>query len=216
MSNVIKAAKLDFWLVKPYYKNMCISLVVPAIIVFVNRSLPSAVSFAMCFISITAGYTFSISEKNGMERFYGALPVSPTHLVIGRYLYTCLMGAASLLFSIAVHPLILRALGENVQLSDIGLAVIVGIIVFSFGTVFSLPCYYKYGAIKGRAFMYIPVAGYLGILYLLSKTNIAGTPVLSALADNPTLAAAAMLLVCLMAYLFSILVSIHVLRNKEV
>ena len=36
-------------------------------------------------------------------------------------------------------------------------------------TVFQIPGYYKYGSIKGRVFMYIPVAGFLVTLLLLSK-----------------------------------------------
>lgn len=41
---------------------------------------------------MASGYTFSISEKNGMERLYGILPITKKEFVLGRYLYTIIMG----------------------------------------------------------------------------------------------------------------------------
>ena len=44
---------------------------------------------------------------------------------------------------------------------------IAGVFLFALYTVFQIPGYYKYGSIKGRVFMYIPVAGFLVTLLLL-------------------------------------------------
>ena len=70
MSNILKAAKLDFALIKPYIKVICFTMLLPAAFAAINRSLLTGVAFAMCFIAMTTGYTFSITEKNGMERLY--------------------------------------------------------------------------------------------------------------------------------------------------
>ena len=76
MANIIKAMKLDFDLVKVYVKAICFTLLIPVVFAIINRSLMTSVSFATCFIAMASGYTFSISEKNGMERLYGILNIT--------------------------------------------------------------------------------------------------------------------------------------------
>ena len=89
MSNILKSTKLDIALVKPYFKTICFTLLLPIVFAAINRSLLTGVSFAMCFIAMTTGYTFSITEKNSMDRLFGILPVRKSELVIGRYVFSC-------------------------------------------------------------------------------------------------------------------------------
>lgn len=81
MSNILKSTKLDIALVKPYFKTICFTLLLPIVFAAINRSLLTGVSFAMCFIAMTTGYTFSITEKNSMDRLFGILPVRKSELV---------------------------------------------------------------------------------------------------------------------------------------
>ena len=67
MSNILKSTKLDIALVKPYFKTICFTLLLPIVFAAINRSLLTGVSFAMCFIAMTTGYTFSITEKNTIK-----------------------------------------------------------------------------------------------------------------------------------------------------
>lgn len=215
MNETLKAARLDFSLVRPYMKNILFTMAFPVVFAVINRSLLNGVSFAMSFISMTSGYTFSISEKNGMERLYGILPVSRRHMVIGRYLYTCTMGLLTLMISLIVQPIILYVLGEAVSFVDIFAATITGIILFSVFTVFLLPGYYKYGAIKGRLFMFVPAAGYLAVLMFVSTFGFTGNRVLAAIISSPHMFVIVVLLICIMAFLLSIIVSIRILQDKE-
>ncbi len=216
MNDTLKATKLDFSLVRPYMKNICFTIIIPVAFAAINRSLMTGVSFAMCFIAMTTGYTFSVSEKNGMDRLYGILPISKKHLVLGRYLYTCLLGLLAFLFSIIVHPIILKVLGETVQLTDICLATILGIFMFTLYTVFQLPGYYKFGSINGRIFMYIPVVGFLAILLLFANVDMTGNPIVATLIGNPFLSVIAVLLTCIIAYMLSVAMSVKIIRSKEV
>lgn len=68
---------------------------------------------------MTTGYTFSITEKNSMERLFGILPVRKSELVIGRYVFVLALGAMALVLSIITHSLVLRGIGENVGTSDV-------------------------------------------------------------------------------------------------
>ena len=110
-----------------------------------------------------------------MERLYGILPIKKSEIVTGRYLFVLALGALALAVSLIIQPIVLRAMGESVGTLDIISAAIGGLFLFALYTVFQIPGYYKYGAIKGRVFMYIPVAGFLATLFFLPKIP----------ADNP-------------------------------
>ena len=67
---------------------------------------------------MTTGYTFSITEKNSMDRLFGILPVRKSELVIGRYVFVLAMGLLSLIISLIAQPLVLKVLGETVGVFD--------------------------------------------------------------------------------------------------
>ena len=115
MSNILKATRLDFSLVKPYVKVIGFTMLLPIAFAAINRSILTGVSFAMCFIAMTTGYTFSVTEKNSMERLYGILPVKKSEMVMGRYLFVVVLGVIALVVSLITQPIVLRALGETVE-----------------------------------------------------------------------------------------------------
>ena len=215
MSNIWKSAKLDFSLVKPYVKTICFTMILPVVFAAVNRSLLTGISFAMCFIAMTTGYTFSVAEKNSMERLYGILPIRKSDMVIGRYLFIIIMGLTALIFSLVAHPVILTILGENVSIYDFISAAVTGIFLFALYTVFQLPGYYKFGSIKGRVFMYIPVAGFLITLLLITKIPVGESRLLFAVINSPVLLMLFALVLVIVMYIISILVSVKILKNKE-
>ena len=215
MSNILKSTKLDIALVKPYFKTICFTLLLPIVFAAINRSLLTGVSFAMCFIAMTTGYTFSITEKNSMDRLFGILPVRKSELVIGRYVFVLAMGLLSLIISLIVQPLVLKVLGETVGVFDIVTAAIAGVFLFALYTVFQIPGYYKYGSIKGRVFMYIPVAGFLITLLLISKNPVGENKLLFTVINSPVLLMLLAVIFVIAMYVISILVSIKILKNKE-
>ena len=215
MSNILKSTKLDIALVKPYFKIICFTLLLPIVFTAINRSLLTGVSFAMCFIAMTTGFTFSIAEKNNMERLFGILPVRKSELVIGRYVFVLAMGLISLIISLIAQPLVLKVLGETVGVFDIVTAAIAGVFLFALYTVFQIPGYYKYGSIKGRVFMYIPVAGFLITLLLISKNPVGENKLLFTVINSPVLLMLLAVIFVIAMYVISILVSIKILKNKE-
>lgn len=215
MNNILKTVKLDFSLIKPYIKTICFTMVLPAVFAAINRSLITGVSFAMCFIAMTTGYTFSITEKNNMERLYGILPIRKSDLVVGRYAFIIIMGLIALIFSLIVHPLVLRVLGETINALDIISAAITGNFLFTLYTVFQLPGYYRLGSIKGRVFMYIPIAGFLVTLLFITKAPIGNSTLLNTISNSPALLLLLTVALVIVMYAISIMVSIRILKNKE-
>ena len=212
MSNMLKATKLDFSLVRPYFKVIGFTMLLPIAFAAINRSILTGVSFAMCFIAMTTGYTFSITEKNSMERLYGILPVKKSEMVIGRYLFVLALGA--LVVSLITQPIVLRVIGETVEKVDIISAAIGGLFLFALYTVFQIPGYYKFGSIKGRVFMYIPVAGFLATLFLLPKIPMDNS-IITTLSNSPVLLIVLVIVLVVVMYAVSILFSIRIMKNKE-
>ncbi len=215
MRDIWRTTKLDFSLIRPYVKTICFTMILPVVFAAINRSLLTGVSFAMCFIAMTTGYTFSIVEKNAMERLYGILPVRKSDLVVGRYIFITIMGLTALIFSLIVHPVILTFLGVPISAAEFAGAATIGIFLFALYTVFQLPGYYKLGSIKGRVFMYIPVAGFLATLLLIAKLPAGEGRLLSAVIHSPVLLMLSAVIFVAAMYAISILVSIKILKNKE-
>lgn len=214
MSNMLKATKLDFSLVRPYFKVIGFTMLLPIAFAAINRSILTGVSFAMCFIAMTTGYTFSVTEKNSMERLYGILPVKKSEMVIGRYLFVLALGALALVVSLITQPIVLRVIGETVEKVDIISAAIGGLFLFALYTVFQIPGYYKFGSIKGRVFMYIPVAGFLATLFLLPKIPMDNS-IITTLSNSPVLLIVLVIVLVVVMYAVSILFSIRIMKNKE-
>ena len=214
MSNILKATKLDFSLVKPYIKMIGFTMLLPIAFAAINRSILTGVSFAMCFIAMTTGYAFSVTEKNSMERLYGILPIKKSEMVTGRYLFVLALGTLALVVSLITQPIVLRAMGENVGTLDMISAAIGGLFLFALYTVFQIPGYYKYGAIKGRVFMYIPVAGFLATLFFLPKIP-ADNPIVITIASSPALLIGLAIVLIIVMYAVSIWFSIRIMENKE-
>jgi len=125
------------------------------------------------------------------------------------------MGLTALIFSLVVHPVILTILGETISIFDFINAAIIGIFLFALYTVFQLPGYYKFGSIKGRVFMYIPVAGFLITLLLITKIPVGESKLLYTVINSPVLLMLLAIIFVIVMYVVSILISIKILKNKE-
>ena len=215
MNETLRAAKLDFYLVKPYIKIVSFSFIVILVYIVIIRSFTFSVLMTVIISTMFIGYPFSISEKNGMERMYGILPISKKHMVIGRYIYTCSTGLLVSLVPPILYSVLLRVLGVTVSLLEICMSAVFGFAIFSFYTVIQLPGYYKYGALKGRAFMYIPLIAYIVLAYVLLRFEVVSEWFFTFIIENPIAIGIAVLLVCIVAYWISIAASIRALKNKE-
>jgi hypothetical protein len=159
MNNIIKLIKLDKSLVKPYYKYYLIVLIIPLVTTFSYKNITSGIVFAMVMTAMTSNYTFSVTEKNDLNRLYGLLPVSKKDIVTGRYLFTALSGLLSLIIITLLNVIVLTISKIGFTIDEILFGIDFGIITYFLFTAVQLPGYFKFGAIKGRAFNFIPLLG---------------------------------------------------------
>lgn len=214
MENILSVTRFNFDLLKPYTKSLIFNLCIPIAFTCINRSLSSGISFAMCFIAMTSSYTFSISEKNGMDRLYGFLPVSRAHLVLGKYLHLILLGLGTLIFSLITHTVALRALGLTPSFLELSAASFLGITLFTLYIDIQLPGYFKFGYMKGKVLTFVPVFGFLGIFFLANSVKSVGDT-LVILLTQPVTGLIATLLFVAITLPISILISINIVSKKE-
>lgn len=169
MKPIIKCMELDYLLLKPYLKSVLLVLLVPMLFPFFTGTLFEGLSFAVTVMAMTTGYTFSVAEKNGLNRFYGFLPVSKSALVAGRYLFLFALGFLALLATLAVQVVLLSSFKENTPaVPEIWRTLFACAVLFCFYAGIQIPGYYRFGAIKGRAFMFVPTVGFL-LIYFMAR-----------------------------------------------
>jgi len=159
MSNVLKLVWLDRALLKPYYKTFIIVFLVPLFVVYNAKDIIFGITFYMCMMSMTSSYTFSVAEKNDLNRLYGLIPVSKREIVEGRYVFTVLVGLIGILFSAVTNSIMLTLMKVPFEINDVIFGIAIGLVIYSIFTAIELPGFFKLGAIKGRYFSYIPLIG---------------------------------------------------------
>ena len=215
MSSIMKTVLLDIALIRPYAKNMILAAVLPIVFIMFNRSLLSTMCFSMCVVAIPIGYNFSISEKNDMNRLYSILPVKKSTLVIGRYTYAISLGIVFLLFYLAVGVCAMIYFHDPLTASNVISAAMAGAAMFAVSSAFQLPGFYKYGAIRGRIFMYIPFIGFMLLIFITRIPTIEKFIIYLSSIPRGTLFIAVLAMIILL-YGISLAVSIKIVKNKEI
>lgn len=159
MNNVIKMIKLDISLIKPYSKSLLIVFLVPLIVIIGTQDIISGLIFCMSIMAMTSSYTFSIAEKNDLNRLYGLLPVTKKDIVTGRYMFSALTGIVAVLSGLVMNVATLTSTKKSFSYQDMVIAVSVGLTLFTLFTAIQLPGFFKFGAIKGRFITFIPFLG---------------------------------------------------------
>lgn len=169
MSSALKCMRLDYLLLKPYVKSILLVLLVPMIFPFFTGTLFEGLSFAATIMAMTTGYTFSVAEKNSLDRFYGFLPAKRSNLVIGRYAVIYLLGVLALLITTGVQTVVLHFMGVALTLPEIVGTFLLCAALFSVYAGVQIPGYYRFGSIKGKMFMFVPTVGFLLFYFAVGK-----------------------------------------------
>ncbi|MHB8062479.1 MAG: ABC-2 transporter permease [Ruminiclostridium sp.] len=151
--------QLDKALIKQYYKYYLIVFLIPVLTVFQYKSIIPSIVFAMCMIAMTTSYTFTVAEKNDLNRLYGLLPVSKKDIVAGRYLFTAIMGFVAIAIILVLDLIVLTAAKVPITMEEVILGIASGIIIYFLSIAIQLPGFFKFGAIKGRFFSFISLFG---------------------------------------------------------
>ena len=95
------------------------------------------------------------------------------------------------------------------------MAALIGSILFITYIAFQIPGYYKFGPIKGRIFMYIPVVGVLLTMFVLEKVNLTNFAFLDAVGQNKLMLPCFILIYIVLIIGISIGASVKIVKDKE-
>lgn len=150
-----------------------------------------------------------------MQRLYRVLPISVEELVCGKYLHVFLMGLLAVTVSSILQPVILGLLGISAAIPEIIMAALAGMVLYITYVCFQIPAYYKFGPIKGRVFMYVPVAGILLTMFVVEKADINTSLLFSRIAENRYLGPCLLILYLAVIVGISIRTSVRITEKKE-
>ena len=94
-------------------------------------------------------------------------------------------------------------------------AAMAGAAMFAVSSAFQLPGFYKYGAIRGRIFMYIPFIGFMLLIFITRIPTIEKFIIYLSSIPRGTLFIAVLAMIILL-YGISLAVSIKIVKNKEI
>lgn len=157
MERVFKFAKLDLFMIKPYFRKYLLILLAVSIPIVISSKNVYMMAFISLFYGLTmVSYPFVLSEKNNIENFYGTLSVNKKNIVNGRYIFALGVMIFFAIFSyiiMIVGNIILKEKFEPSELLFVlGTGFFMAVILLSL----QLPAYFKLGYTKGKVFTYVP------------------------------------------------------------
>ncbi len=171
MNKVLKMLTLDFSLIKPYSKSLLIAFLAPLVVLYTTKDFVSGLVVCMSILAMTSNYTFSVAEKNDLNRLYGLIPVTKKDIVNGRYLFTALTGVFAVICVTILNTLIMTVSKISFSIEDLIVALSVGLGIYMFFTAIQLPGFFKFGAIKGRFISFIPFLGMILVSAIAQGLN---------------------------------------------
>ena len=181
MSNILKMVQLDIALLKPYYKYFILIIIAP-VITLTQKDILQCMVFPVIMLSMTAINTFSVAEKNDLNRLYGLLPVSKKDIVTGRYIFTALLGVLGIVISFGINLIKLIIMKAPITLDEGVLSIGVSIILFFLFTAIQLPGFFRFGAIKGKFFSFIPLFGLFLVSFIANSMSTVSVSKMDSLA----------------------------------
>ena len=173
MNRTLNAAKLDFYAGKSMLR-LTAALAIIAIIIGVAAHGPEyAMMFTMVFGVTSCGSVFSVHEKSHSDKLYGILPLKKSEMIMGRYLYGLIIGAAYIIFAALLGFVLWRILGDNADLTPFGYwaTLGVGFVYFGFAMGVTYPIYFKFSFSKAYVFTMIPMYIIAVLFLFMTRRN---------------------------------------------
>lgn len=174
MHRIIQAAKLDFFASMSMLRLISLLVLVGIIIGVAAHGPDYMMLFIMVFGVTSAGSIFSIHERNHSEKLYGILPLKKSEMILGRYLYALIIGAAYIIVSGVLGEVLNLILNAGMDAVTYWATLALAFAYFGFATGVAYPIYFKFTFAKAYIFTMIPMyAIAVAFLIITRKTDFA-------------------------------------------
>lgn len=172
MNRILNATKLDFFASKSALRMTAILLLIGIVIGAVTHLPIYTMIFTMVFAVTSSGSIFSIHEKSHSDKLYGILPLKKSEMILGRYLFALIIGAAYTVISGILGLVESRIMNVSLDSFTFGATLMLAFIYFSFAVGVAYPIYLKFSFAKAYVFTMLPIYVIaVLILFLTKKTN---------------------------------------------
>lgn len=175
--------------------------------------------FTMVFAVTSSGTVFSIHEKSHSDKLYGILPLKKSEMIVGRYLFALIIGAAYAIIAGILGAIMSRIMGANLDSFSFWAVLMLAFIYFSFAVGISYPIYLKFSFSKAYVFTMLPM--YIIAVFTLiltRRTNIISNlgQVIKFFRDNQILVPIFGILIGLILLAVSALIANLIYTRKEI
>ncbi|MCL2736703.1 MAG: ABC-2 transporter permease [Propionibacteriaceae bacterium] len=173
MRRIWNATKLDFYTGRSYLiMGAAVGLVLAGAIGLVAK-IPEIGMILMIVLAVFfGGYVFSMHERNHSDRLYGLLPLRKSEMIIGRYLYTLIIGVAATVASGLMGWIISRVQGSPMDPVVFWGVLAVAFLYYFFATGIAFPIYFKFTFSKAYIFTMVPLYIVMLLGMLLVRNNV--------------------------------------------
>jgi ABC-type transport system involved in multi-copper enzyme maturation permease subunit len=174
MNRVYNAVKLDFYTARSTLLVSAVTIIIAVVIGLATRQPIFASLFVMLFAVVSGGMVFSTHEKNHTEKLYGALPLTKSEMIAGRYLYALIIGAVYMVIACALIWLISILLKTTVNAVLFWGALAISFLYYCFAVGVCYAVFFFFVFAKANVFTMLPM--YLlviGFMLLNRRTDFA-------------------------------------------
>lgn len=169
MNRILNATKLDFFAGKSALRMTAILLLIGIVIGTVAHGPIYTMIFTMVFSVTSCGAIFSIHEKSRSDKLYGILPLKKSEMIMGRYLYALIIGAAYTVIAGILGFVMSRIMNVSLDSSTFWITLMLAFIYFSFAVGVAYPIYLKFSFAKAYIFTMLPMYVIAVLILLLTK-----------------------------------------------
>jgi ABC-type transport system involved in multi-copper enzyme maturation permease subunit len=129
---------------------------------------------------------FGVEEKDRLDKLYGSLTISARNVVLGRYLFVCLLYVLSLVITLIIYLVLSLAVFHQalMPLGELGVRLSVSLILFLVFAGIQLPLNFRWGYSKAMVLMIVSLFAIIILFYALVSLGEPGGP-LEFLFDRP-------------------------------
>lgn len=219
MHKTVKAACLDFLLVKEYFKTIIYLVIVTVIFAVSTKSISSGIVTAMSILAMrVVSLPFESEERTEINKFYGAIPLLETQRVYGRYFFTILIGVFGAVLSLAIQVIVFIGIGIKITITESVTGFLIGLFIYLFSVALQVPFFYRFGVIKGRLAVVFPIIG-LGAFYYFSgklvNWGITPSTAMISILDNSIVVGLILLIFIIVLLIISMQVTIKTCISRK-
>ena len=219
MNRILNATKLDFYAGKSALRMTVILLLFAIVIGALTHGPIYTMIFTMVFSVTSCGAVFSTHEKSHSDKLYGILPLKKSEMIMGRYLYALVIGAAYTVIAGILGCVISQIMVVSLDSFTFWATLMLAFIYFSFAVGVSYPIYLRFSFSKAYVFTMLPMYVIAVLILVLSKkTNFISNigQVMRFFTDNQVLIPVFGILIGLILLAVSALIANLICARKEI